>query len=452
MLGSAAVYGQEVAADQSTDQISGGIDLPITVTTDSPFPLFINGLLAEQLTTNVPSGSQVCVQDLLRYVEQRERWAFRGWSHGPEELCVILSEPGVYRANYDHEFVVHIRSEIGEVRVSNWVLAGARFKVEVPETVEAGDRARYRFEEWSVGESPFTAINVVAPLGPMDLEPTWVKEYLVMIEGPNNLELEGSGWHVAGSQLVLFAPDVIAGSMEGERVKFASWRSVGVPALAIAQADGASTSISVDGPYTIRANYDKQYLVAARSPFGVLTRQWVKEGEAVVLEAPPVQETVPGQQRFVFQLWTGQTGLTSPRITGVADGPIDITAVYERQYMVLVEGPHGSSGGGWHPEGAIATISVPEEAESKIIFKKAFRGYAGFPKGQASIDLQVDRPTVVTPLYSSKVNVGVLILFLLIPLAAVVIFFANRWVMLLVRQPVKTGTRTGIRRRLFGRG
>ena len=445
-LGPEPTLAQEPPSEQSPD------DPPIMVTTDSPFPLLVDGLPAVGLTTEVLPGSQVCVRYSLRYVSQRERWSFRQWSHGPAEQCVVLSNPGVYRAILDHEFVIHIRSEVGQIRVSSWVLDGERVEVEVPETVQDGERARFRFQEWGVGESPFTAINVIAPLAPMDLEPTWVKEYLVQVEGPANAAVEGSGWHDEGSPLILYTPDVISGSVEGERFKFASWRSVGVPAVAILTTEESSASISVDGPYTIRANYDKEYLVAAQSPFGVLVRKWVKEGEAVLLEAPPIQETVTNQERFVFQRWSGQEGLNSPRITGVANQPINVTAVYARQYMVEVESPYGTSGGGWHTAGTLADISVTEESESKVIFKKSFQSFAGYPKGQSSIEFQVDEPTVVTALYSSKVNAGVLALILLIPLAAVIVFFANRWVMLLVRRPRRAATRSGGLRRLFGRG
>ena len=441
-LGLATVFAQELPTEEE-------LPSPITVTTDSPFPLLVDGLTVEDLTTTVPLDSQVCVQNPLRYVSQRDRWAFRKWSHGPTGQCVILSEPGVYRAIHDHEFVIHIRSEVGQIRVSSWAVDGERVEVEVPETVEDSEGARYRFKEWGVGESPFTAANVVAPLEPMDLEPTWVKEYRIEIEGADSAELEGSGWYEDGSPLVLFAPEVIQGDTEGERLKFARWRSVGVPVLAIPEPEAASTTISVAGPYTLRATYDKEYLVAAHSPFGVLIRQWIKEGEPVLLEAPPIQETVPGQQRFVFQRWAEQEGLTSPRITGVANQPINITAVYERQYMVSVESPHGASGGGWHPAGGLVTISVPQEAESKIIFKQAFQGFAGYPEGQSSIDFSVDGPTAITALYNTKVNAGILSLLLLIPLAAVVLFFANRWVLLLVRGPGGLRTRAGRKRRFF---
>ena len=430
------------SAQQLPTKVSVSQDPPITVTTDSPFPLLEDGLLADKLTITVKPGAEVCVEDPLPYVTQRERWAFRNWSHGPEDTCVIFTEPGVYRAVFDKEFVVHIRSEVIGMNVSSWVVAGERIEVEVPEIVKGGESSRFRFQEWGEGESPFTSTNVVAALGPLDLVPVWVKEHFVQIEGPENANIQGSDWYPDGFTLPLRSPAVIQSEKEGERLIFASWESVGVRFVAISEPEIAVTTLVVNGPYTVSATYNKEYLVSARSPFGVLKQEWVKEGEGVELEAPSIQETVPGKQRFVFQRWTGQEGLTSPRILGVANQPITLTAVYERQYMITVESPYGASGGGWHAAGAQITLSVPQEVESKLIFKKKFQSFAGFPQGRSSIDLSTDGPRVITAVYSTKVNVGILALLLLIPLAAVVLFFANRWIFRLVRTP-----RRSIRRR-----
>ena len=447
LLGPAAVSAQQPPTNEPPALASP----PIIVTTDSPFPLLVNGLPASDLTTTVKPLTEACVQVPLRYVSQRERWAFVRWSHGPTAQCVTLTGPGVYRALYDHQFVIHIRSEVGQIRESRWVVAGSRVEVEVPETVAEGKGARFRFLEWGEGESPFTPRNVVAPLAPMDLEPRWVKEYLVQIEGPENVGLEGTGWYGEGSPLVLRAPEVIKGGVEGERLRFDSWRSVGIPVRSIPEAEKAFTSVVVDGTFTMEATYLKEYLVVAQSPFGVLVRQWVKEGEPVVLEAPAIQETVPGQLRFVFQRWAGQEGLSSPKITGVANQPINVSAVYERQYLVVVEAPFGGSGGGWHVAGTHITVSVPQEVESKVIFKKSFKGFAGYPEKQSSVNFPVDKPTVVTALYGTNVNAGILSLLLLIPLATIILFFANRWMTHLVRRPRRLGPRTEGKRRLFGR-
>ena len=95
-LGPTALLAQEPPSEKtSVEDVSVALQLPFTVTTDSPFPLRVDGLPTEQLTTIVPPGSQVCVQNPTRYVSLRERWVFQKWSHGPGELCVSPTEPGV---------------------------------------------------------------------------------------------------------------------------------------------------------------------------------------------------------------------------------------------------------------------------------------------------------------------------------------------------------------------
>ena len=109
--------------------------------------------------------------------------------------------------------------------------------------------------------------------------------------------------------------------------------------------------------------------------------------------------------------------------------------------MILVDAPFGASGGGWHAAGDLVTVSVPEEVESKLIFKRTFQDFAGFTPGQSSVDFVVDGPKIITAVYNKKVNGGILALLLLIPLAAVVIYFGNRWVWRLVNRPRPTSRR-----------
>ena len=244
----------------------------IKVTSDIPFLLLVDGIPAELPTSTVRPGTQVCVEDALRYVSQRDRWVFQGWSHGPEDECVTLTEAGGYRAIFEHQFVLHIRSAVIGMKVSSWVIDGERVEVEVPETVQEGERSRYRFLDWGEGESPFTAKNIVAPLEPMDLEPTWVREHFVKIEGPENVVMEGSGWYPDGVTLPLRAPKTVPLDTEGARLKFDSWQSVGVPFVAVPEPEEPVGPVTVLGPYTLRATYNNQFLVVAQSPFGVLKR------------------------------------------------------------------------------------------------------------------------------------------------------------------------------------
>ena len=83
--------------------------------------------------------------------------------------------------------------------------------------------------------------------------------------------------------------------------------------------------------------------------------------------------------------------------------------------------------------GSTVTVSVPDSMQSKLIFKRSFAGFPGYPSGSSSIGVLAQEPTVITALYTDGVNVGVLALFLLLPLVAVVIYVVNRWVLLWVR-------------------
>ena len=407
---------------------------PITVSTNAPIPLQVNGRQTTELPSTVPPGSRVCVTKSLHYLTESDRWSFQGWSHGSIDPCITLTEPGAYQAVYTHEVLLHIRSTASQVRKSMWVPLGKPVALEAPATVQEGAGVRYRFQEWSAGETPFSPSNVIAPLSPSEVEVKWAKEYLVTVEGPAGVSLQGPGWYPRGYSLTIRAPDVIDGANEGERMKFSSWDSIGPSILVLSNPGSPTTTFNVDAPYALRAAYEKQYLVIATAPFGTLKREWVKEGEEVLLQTPAVQEIVPGEERLVFKRWEGQEGLTSPTVSGLVEAPVNLSAVYERQVMVKVDAPFGASGNGWHTVGSSVTISVPDSKQSNLVFKESFEGFPGYSRDESTIELLVREPTVVTALYSTGVNIGILVLFLLLPLLAVLIYLAYRWILPLVRQ------------------
>ena len=434
---------------------------------------------------------------------------------------MTLAEPGTYVALYNHQVVLQIRSGVSGVQESRWVLQGNPVEVEVPETVEEGSRIRHRFLEWSEGETPFSPMNVVAPLAPMTLEVAWAKEYRITVEGPAGVELDGSCWYPQGTALVLQAPAEVEEGNESKTLRFASWESMGLPVLPAQDAQGRTLTVTVDAPYTLRAryaevpevkeyqvtlegpvgvtlegsgvytegtslvirapdvvdldkqgerlrfdsweatgnavriipdpqsptttitvdapfalraDYRKQYFVIVTAPSGTLQRGWFEEGQELLLEVPTVEEIVPELVRLVFKGWQGQEGLSSTRISGVVNQPVNLSAVYERQFMVTVGAPYGSSGGGWQRVGNLVTVAVPDNIQSKLIFRKSFQGFAGYLGDQPSIEVRVDAPTIIAATYNNDVDLGVLSLLLVIPLAAVLVYFANRWVLLLVRR------------------
>lgn len=454
-LGALALVHTPISAQEPTATPEPAQEHLILVGTNSPFPLLVDGLPVEAGTAGLDPGSEVCVTASVGYTSGDERWIFQGWSgtalplpsngEGAKTPCISPTQPGRYQAIYVGEVLFHVVSPVGDIQNSTWVPSVTPGELAVPvpvelgvtELVEAGEGVRYRFEGWSEGETPLLPTNRVVPLGPKTIEVSWIKEYLVQIEGPPAVILAGSGWYEEGASLMLRAPDIIPASIEGERRKFARWESVGEPVLELPDQAPALTTITVDGPYTLRAGYDQQFFMLATDPSGILFQEWLYEGDPLTLETESIIEVVPEQVRLVFQRWDGQEGLISPRISGTVDKASTLAAVYEEQVMVTVDGPEGSTGGGWTPVGTTTTVTAPEEVPTKFLFNETFVRFSGYGLGQASVQVLAQEPTVVSALYQTKVDLLVLGLLAAVPIQLALIFFAGRWVLLWTRPPAR---------------
>jgi hypothetical protein len=115
-------------------------------------------------------------------------------------------------------------------------------------------------------------------------------------------------------------------------------------------------------------------------------------------------------------------GLLSPKVSGKADRPISVTAVYDRQVMLTVNAPHGVAGDGWHKVGEVAAVAVPTSVSSMFLVNSTFVGFGGYPSGQSSIQVLVNEPTTLTALYRAEPNLAVFALLLLLPSVAVLLY------------------------------
>jgi hypothetical protein len=397
---------------------------PITVTSNGGTPLVVDGFEAERVPVGVLPGSEICAPGPVVYKSEGERWLFQQWSDGTTDPCVTLTKPGSYRAIYAHEVLVVIKSTAPGVQRSIWAAYAKPMKLDVPPTIERNPETRFRFESWSDGERLFDPSNTIAPVKPIVLEVRWIREHHLQVDGPEAANLLGSGWYTDGTNLVLRAPEMLPGSSDQERFKFAQWETTSFPPAALQNPQSPTTTVNIQMPYTIRAVYQKQYLVSATSPLGTLKRDWVSDGEEVILEAPSISDIVPDLDRLVFKRWEGMDGPLSPKIIGKVDKPINVTAVYERQVSLKVNAPHGATGDGWQKAGSVATISVPATYAEMFLLNSTFTAFGGYPPGQTSIQVLVNEPTTLTALYRTEPNAPILLMVLLLPLLAVLTYFA----------------------------
>ena len=397
----------------------------VRVTSTAPYPLLIDG---EETTLPAEAniGSQACIITNPGYLSETERLAFQRWSDGSDDLCITLDQPREFSAIYRQEFLLTIGSEVRDFRESRWVPRGAPTLLSVPELVDERPGVRFLFEEWTGGETRFSAQNRIVPNRPLTLEVRWSKEYFLELAGPENVRLVGQGWHKEGQNVVLKAPETAFSVGEDERLQFDDWEVISNPAIVIPNRQQAITSIKMDGTHTIQANYNVAFQVTVETPNGTIQKDWFDAGKEVPVDTPPIIEVTPGRERLNFKGWVGAE-VEGARGFVVVNGPLQVTADYDRQFFVNVEAKYGVTGDGWHNEGEIATIKVPESPSAVFFLNRSFSGFEGYTTEGPILELPVTGPANVAASYQTQVDVKFLILaILVIAIVGVVYFFTQR--------------------------
>jgi len=363
-------------------------------------PLTVNGVEA-QPPVKVSPRDIVCVKELIVYIHQSKRLAFRGWSDGVLDQCRIVK--GNLTAIYDMEVLLQVYAEPRNLRKSEWVKVGTLVKLDYPEYFYE-DGVRYVFESWSGGETPFQPNNVIYITEPTRLEAFYVKEYLITAVGAN---INGTGWYREGETAVLATPPVIYVSPQ-ERLVFSRWESVGSKPVLLANPNSPTTTLQVKGPYILKALYDKQYWVEVTSPKGVVYKGWVREGDTLRIS---VDQTINLEEgvRLRFARWSWDEIPPVPEITLQIHQPINLTAYYIKQYYVKVDSQYGASGGGWYDEGSLAVIRANPQPPTNILINRVLVGYSGdcgemceAPNGLLKIN--VDSPKTIRAVYTTEPN------------------------------------------------
>ena len=418
-----------IAADPPTptpQAASPSTQVVVSVTGGSPVTLIIDGVPVDKLPAATSPGSEVCLSDVQYYGSTTERWLFTGWSNGATDRCVVFAFPGAYRAQFSHQVVLSVRSVVPAYQSSRWLEAGMPVTLYVAAQVDTDPGVRFRFQEWSDGDTPFLPRTVIAPVKPTTVETKWIKEYFINVAGSGDAIPQGAGWYADGSNAVLQAQSEIPGSRAGERFKFTSWSSMGTPVLAAQSPQTPVTGVKVDSPALFQANYNKEYLVVVQTPFATLKRDWLQDGAELPLETQPIVETIPERERYVFKRWEGQAGLTSPKITGTVTGPLTFQAVYAREVKVAVAAPHGAAGEGWYEPGSTATISVPSSAEKALLLRDYFVSFPGYSSSGSTIQVLVQDPVTINAFYETKPDIALIALLLLILLLLLLFYFGYR--------------------------
>ena len=393
-----------------------------TVTVNSSEPLIIGGVLTTQLPAVVSAGTVVSVVTSEDYVKEGERYTFLGWSDGTKGTSITLTGSGTITALWSHEILIQVTYAVASLQQSLWVPVGLPYQLKADPSVDAGGNVRYEFQQWSGGQTPYLPDNTIVPFQPETVSAQYSKEYLLTILAPEGVTIAGSGWYTDGDSVILQAPKDIYDTAKTSRQDFSTWESIGSAPLVLSSATSNVMTVTVNGPYTLQADYNQQYLVTAVSPFGSLNRDWVTSGAEEQLSAPDTQVVVTDLEQYVFKQWTGIEGLVSPKVSGTVTSPLALTAVYEHQYKVTLVSANGGSGDGWIKAGSTTTIRVPTISQKGLFMRSRFTGFAGYSGKSNTLQVLVQGPTTITANYTTGLDLRVLGIIIGAVLVAIVLW------------------------------
>jgi len=268
------------------------------------------------------------------YVEEGggSRWRLAGVS-GCGVGRVVVDRPLQCTVEWVKQFYVEVLWKSGDrggTCRADWVDAGSQLRLGAEACKpreEAGER--YVFEGWDLGgrrvESPDFAIDVS---GPVRAVANFRRQFRVVVEdGVGGTSLDK--WVDEGGSVELNPPKYVdAGS--GSRWVFKGYEG------------GCSVGVNrVFGPLSCRAEWGREYRVEVVAELegrrDVCFADWVAEGSALsfsVDRCRPGDEGLGPLVRVVFREWRGFG--QSKNVSFTVDRPMEVVAVYGRDYTGLV--------------------------------------------------------------------------------------------------------------------
>jgi hypothetical protein len=239
-----------------------------------------------------------------------------------------------------------------------------------PELVPGpSDGIQYRFHYWDVdGESQGVGNSTIQVHMNMNHTATAhfiTQYYLNMTSSPPGVTIPaGAGWYDAGTNASIFAPEFVGITPGASRYRFDGWTTADMNE--IANASSTSTTVLMDKPKTVTANYVVQYNVTF-SQSGVGTdfpgtiviidgteyglgdpvSFWWDEGSVHNFAFQSPLLVTPNAKQYVWNSTDGLSTLQSGSITVTTSG--NVIGYYKTQYYLTVISPYGTpSGSGWY--------------------------------------------------------------------------------------------------------
>ena len=308
------------------------INVPFNLTSAGSIWVLINGvkynLTSGQLQTSVPNGIvTVQIQPAVN-TSIGVRQLFHGWADGnltnPRQITVTSN--AVLQALYNTQYLLLIQQNGGATTPSAWYNVNATASVYAanPSNV-VQNAARLLFSSWSGDINSNATSLTINMTKPVTLQANWIRQYYVTIISPTGSPT-GAGWYNAGSIATVGIQSTVVFS-NGTRRIFTGWNSTSL-------GKNPTTQVMVNSPTILQASWKTQYLVNVLSQYATpLGSGWYDAGSSVGVY---VQREVDyaNATRRMFNGWTGDYAGASNNATLQANGPKNLTANWNTEYLL----------------------------------------------------------------------------------------------------------------------
>ena len=371
-------------------------------------PLVIDGVLyvpsqsAVRMRWQAGTEHTVSLLETTHYTRVGERLVFDTWNTGEKspEIVVEADANKSIIAIYRPEAYLKIISPYAKPYGAGWYPLGAEASIEAPGTVALGEGLRAVFVSWSDGETPLSSNNTIVVLEPTTVRAEWKLEAYINATSSVGAPVRGGGWKEIG-ETVLEAPEVVYGG-NGTRYVFQYWEVTRGDAIIVDDPSRTRVTLRFDGPASVTAYYQAQYLVRALlGPLGV-AEEYVPEGSTYQLSVSKTIIVAGPGERLVFQGWSN--GAREPVTSIVVTAPVTVESIWGVQYRVEAGGgPVPINGTGWYWEGDTAIIEAPPTWKARAGVSYVFKEWSGDASGDnPTLKLVVSGPASVKAVYEKS--------------------------------------------------
>jgi hypothetical protein len=296
--------------------------------------------------------------------------------NGVNPITVHMDGNHTATAHYVLQYYLTVTSPYATPSGEDWYDSGdTAYAALDTGVVDHGNETRRMFTSWSDDASgtDYSLSDPILMNAPKTATANWKTQYYLTLEtNPSGVTTpSGEGWYDAGTSASISTDeyvDILPGS---SRYKFVNWTTADMSE--IIDPTSPLTTVLMDKPKTVTANYKVQYLITFDqtgvgvdftgnvvnidgSDYSVADLPiafWWDEGSFHGFSFYSPLVVTPNTKQYVWESTTGLSILQGDSLSITTAG--SVTGSYKIQYYLTVTSPYGTPGGeGWYDSGSTA--------------------------------------------------------------------------------------------------